>query len=188
MSDCVHFVKYFLDQYVISPLTSSVAHHPSIPIVRPQSKTVHWLLLSKLRATHGRYVHRSHHRSRNLIIYQERFGVSYTHCGCPIPEDTAPTSFIERLSLLARSYYGKQTLFQGSLEPLQRPDSLLATHISYHVRVTSSSTTSEHRAEDKKLVVVEKMGKEGFLEGNLHEAAFSYPPPTLRLPDVHPVA
>ena len=134
-------------------------------------------------------MYRSRHRSRTLISAQDRFGVSYTHCGCPIPEDIAPTSFIERLSLLARSYYGKQqALFTGSLDPPQRPDALLATHISDHTRVASSSTTSERRAEHHSFVAVEKIGKEGFQGGDLHEAAFSYPPPTLRLPDVSLVA
>ncbi|CAA7259398.1 unnamed protein product [Cyclocybe aegerita] len=70
--------------------------------------------------------------------WKDRFGVSYTHCGCPIPGD----SIGKRLSRLV-GIYAPNTQAPSHLLPYDRPDLLSATHPSDHnaVRFTAKSET-----------------------------------------------
>lgn len=66
-------------------------------------------------------------RHRRLIYHnvQDRFGVKYTHCGCPVPGETIG----QRMSRMMTSYTPRSPSY---LKPPQRDDLLAATHPSDH--------------------------------------------------------
>ncbi|KIM42763.1 hypothetical protein M413DRAFT_123346 [Hebeloma cylindrosporum] len=68
--------------------------------------------------------------------WKERFGVQYTHCGCPIPGDTIG----QRLSRIV-GIYSPPTSPPSHLMPFERPDLLSATHPSDHNAVRFMAQT-----------------------------------------------
>ncbi|KAH9930329.1 uncharacterized protein B0H18DRAFT_1117014 [Fomitopsis serialis] len=75
-------------------------------------------------------------------VWQQRFGVPYTYCGCPLPGD----SIGDKLQRLLR----RRSEQPSDLCPPAHPDAPLATHASEHnaVQVQLSSALGKHKAAE----------------------------------------
>jgi len=83
--------------------------------------------------------------------WQKRYGVPYTHCGCPIPDDTIGKQFSRLLDGLPKTPGYKSLV--SPINPLRKNDSLSATHPSDHSAVYVkwfSNTHRTRRTESKK--------------------------------------
>ncbi|KAH8103957.1 hypothetical protein BXZ70DRAFT_888620 [Cristinia sonorae] len=135
--------------------------------------------------------------------WQERFGIPYMHCGCPLPGDTVG----QRLSRLTSRFKSPQpppafpssTPTTNPLNPPRHPDALSATHPSEHNCVsdpnanthTSEATRAKRiekmrkrRERDAKLVEKGKMSKREYDRGAEHDLPFLYPVPFFYFPPV----
>ena len=83
--------------------------------------------------------------------YQERFGVRYSHCGCPLPGDTIG----QRLSRFVSSATSKSPKLSEEVgppsdlvPPPNRPDLVAATHASEHnsIQFIPRNNTSYRRS------------------------------------------
>lgn len=120
--------------------------------------------------------------------WQQRFGVSYMHCGCPLPGDTIGQKLSRLTSRFASSSSSSEPASLGNpLEPLDQPDALAATHPSSHncvsvpkksekVREQRLKKIGQRRERDLKLVKEGKMTKEA-LDRSLAHDAYLYPVP-----------
>ncbi|EPT03014.1 hypothetical protein FOMPIDRAFT_1159610 [Fomitopsis schrenkii] len=124
-------------------------------------------------------------------IWQQRFGLPYMHCGCPLPD--APRS--SKFSLRRRPSSTKDA--DTALEPLSHPGAAAATHASEHDAVQMSATQMppvkqhelEHRHQqraqelrrrrerDGKRVLDGKMDEELYRRGFAHISSSSMPVP-----------
>ncbi|KAK0230085.1 hypothetical protein IW262DRAFT_1261796 [Armillaria fumosa] len=103
--------------------------------------------------------------------WQDRFGISYTHCGCPLPGDTIG----QRLRRLISVYKQSDHL----VPPRDRSDLLAATHPSDHNAVYLSKykeqVDAQRRARQAKWQRRIKRDEEnGMRKGVDHDPAFSY--------------
>ncbi|KAG6907306.1 hypothetical protein DXG01_009470 [Tephrocybe rancida] len=104
-NDCMNYVGRYVDQLVLSylPLTGDPASHSDDKV---EEQTLATAFDVTCRA------------------WKNRFNMSYTHCGCPLPG----TTIGQRLSRLV-NHYGAQKSY---LIPPAREDLLAATHPSDH--------------------------------------------------------
>ncbi|TCD60359.1 hypothetical protein EIP91_010319 [Steccherinum ochraceum] len=118
--------------------------------------------------------------------WQQRYDVSYMHCGCPLPGDTIGEK-LSRMTSRFTSSSSSSTSPDSSLEPPDHNDALSATHASNHncvsipresdkVREQRLKKISKRRDRDVKLVAEGKMTKEA-LDRNLSHDAYLYPVP-----------
>lgn len=126
---------------------------------------------------------------------QQRFGVPYSHCGCPLPGDTIG----QRLGHLVSQLLPKHTStsFNPLLPPYNNPSAYQGTHPSDHncVRVASRLHSNNHqgaetftktvyfqkmqerRSRDAKAVQRGKMDLDLYKRGEGHDPAFLMPVP-----------
>ncbi|KAG6907304.1 hypothetical protein DXG01_009468 [Tephrocybe rancida] len=104
-NDCMNYVGRYVDQLVLSylPLTGDPASHSDDKV---EEQTLATAFDVTCRA------------------WKNRFNMSYTHCGCPLPG----TTIGQRLSRLV-NHYSAETYY---LTPPSREDLLAATHPSDH--------------------------------------------------------
>lgn len=88
--------------------------------------------------------------------WKERFRVQYTHCGCPIPGDTIG----QRLSRMV-GIHSRTPASSSHLVPIDRPDTLAATHASDHnaVRFLSNNLTAHRLAMMRQEIFARKKAK-----------------------------
>ncbi|KAH9483132.1 Glycine-rich domain-containing protein 1 [Psilocybe cubensis] len=85
--------------------------------------------------------------------WKERFNVTYTHCGCPVPGDTIG----KRLSRMIGMYSQPTTTPHSHLFPITRLDVLAATHPSDHNTVRFiAKNKREHKVALRKYESLKK--------------------------------
>jgi len=119
--------------------------------------------------------------------WQQRFGVRYMHCGCPLPGDTIG----QKLSKLTINLSSNK----NPINPPPRDDCFLATHpsdhnsvyienISHSMRQKRAAKTQKRRERDLKKVKDGKMTEEEYQRGAAHDTAFLVPIPFYYTPIV----
>ncbi|KAF9463652.1 hypothetical protein BDZ94DRAFT_1192440, partial [Collybia nuda] len=115
--------------------------------------------------------------------WQNRFGVRYAHCGCPLPGETIGQKLLRLISSYTQS--------PSYLVPPDRPDLLAATHPSDHNAVFAMhqqksgerAQAARRRKFEKRRKQEEQLIKEGKLDPRVaertraHEQAFLVPVP-----------